>query len=200
MKDLVIATRNPGKVKEIRELLAGVGLRLLSLQDFAEVPEVVEDGLTLEENALKKAREAYLATGIPALSDDSGLEVFALGMQPGVRSARYAGEHVTYADNNRKLLEELGKIGAADRSAQFRCVAAFVDATVQHIAAGTCRGRIGTRLRGGGGFGYDPLFIPDGHDQTFAELPPEVKNGISHRAAALSAMKVFLNSHFRSIR
>jgi XTP/dITP diphosphohydrolase len=181
---LVIATRNAHKLEEIHDIFDFQNLEVLSAFDFPDVPDVVEDGETLEENAKKKAVEIALATGSWALADDSGLEVDALNGAPGVYSARYAGEHCSYGDNNAKLLEELA--GKKDRTARFRTVIALSDpgGSVQTVS-GECTGTIIEEQRGANGFGYDPLFIPDGYSQTFAELPIEVKNRISHRANAL---------------
>jgi XTP/dITP diphosphohydrolase len=148
------------------------------------VPDVVEDGVTLEENAKKKAVEIALATGCWAMADDSGLEVDALNGAPGVYSARYAGEHCSYADNNVKLLEALA--GKTKRTARFRTVIALSDpAGSVETVSGECIGTVIEEQRGTNGFGYDPLFVPDGYSQTFAELSAEVKNRISHRANAL---------------
>jgi len=186
--NLLLATRNPGKIGEITALLEGI-------------PEVDEDGKTLEENALKKARLAFAATQYPSLADDTGLEVFALQMAPGVRSARYSGEDATYEMNNEKLLSALAGVPAQERKARFRCVVAFVDKGTEHVAEGICNGMIAGACRGEEGFGYDPLFIPDGYPLTFAELSREVKNSISHRARALGVMRSYLiNRHQRSIR
>ncbi|MSS70821.1 MAG: XTP/dITP diphosphatase [Candidatus Latescibacteria bacterium] len=182
---LVLATRNAHKVREIGQVL-GPGFRLRSLADFPEVPEVPEEGETFEANAVQKAAFAARALGVPAMADDSGLEVDALQGAPGVRSARFAGERATSAENNAKLLRLLKGVQEAQRSARFRCVIALAlpDGTAR-TAEGACAGRIAEAPRGTGGFGYDPLFIPDGYDRTFAELGEEVKNRISHRAHAL---------------
>jgi len=181
---LIIATRNPHKLEEIRAIFDFQGLEVLSAFDFPDIPDVVEDGDTLEANAIKKAVEIAAATGYWALADDSGLEVYALDGAPGVYSARYAGEECSYEANNEKLLRELA--AKEDRSAQFRTVIALSDpeGNVQ-IEEGICPGTIIEELRGSNGFGYDPLFVPDGYPETFAELDPEVKNRISHRARAL---------------
>lgn len=195
MRPVILATRNPGKVEEIRSILSGLPLQIKSLLELPHVPEVVEDGETLEENALKKAREVSERLHLPAIADDSGLEVYSLGMKPGVHSARYAGEGVTYAENNRKLLRELSGLSPEQRKARFRCVAAFVGKDIIKTAVGVCPGRIADEARGEGGFGYDPLFIPDGYDQTFAQLPAEIKNRISHRAHAFELMKVILRDY-----
>jgi XTP/dITP diphosphohydrolase len=181
---LVIATRNAHKLEEIRAIFDFQSLEVRSAFDFPEIPDVVEDGDTLEVNAIKKAVEIAKATGCWALADDSGLEVAALGGAPGVYSARYAGEHCSYADNNEKLLRELA--GKSDRSARFRTVIALSDPAGKfQTLEGACSGAIIEELRGTGGFGYDPLFVPDGCSATFAELDSEVKNRISHRARAL---------------
>lgn len=181
---LIIATRNAHKLEEIHEIFDFANLEVLSAFDFPDIPDVVEDGATLEANAEKKAVEIALATGCWALADDSGLEVNALNGAPGVYSARYAGEHCSYADNNAKLLEEL--TGKRDRSARFRSVIALSDpAGSKEIVSGECTGTIIEEQRGMNGFGYDPLFVPDGCSQTFAELSSELKNRISHRANAL---------------
>jgi XTP/dITP diphosphohydrolase len=181
---LVIATRNAHKLDEIHDIFDFANLEVLSAFDFPDVPDVVEDGKTLEDNAKKKAVEIALATGCWALADDSGLEVNALNGAPGVYSARYAGEHCSYADNNARLLKELA--GKTDRSARFRTVIALSDpgGNVQTVA-GECPGVIIGEQRGTNGFGYDPLFVPSGYSETFAELSAEVKNRISHRAKAL---------------
>ncbi len=196
MPSIVLATRNPGKVEEIRAIIAGVPITMVSLSEFPMVPELVEDGTTLEENALKKAREVNRLTGMTALADDSGLEVFHLGKQPGVFSARYAGAVATYADNNRKLLKALEGVAGAGRRAQFRCVAALVGANVEKMTIGSCQGLVAAEERGSGGFGYDPLFIPIGYEETFAELSADVKNLISHRSRAFRVMKEFLLAYY----
>ncbi len=181
---LVIATRNAHKLEEIRAIFDFQGLEVLSAFDFPDIPDVIEDGDTLEANAIKKAVEIAKATNCWAMADDSGLEVAALDGAPGVYSARYAGEQCSYSDNNEKLLCEL--TGKADRSAQFRTVIALSDpeGNVKTVE-GDCPGQIIEELRGTNGFGYDPLFVPEGYTETFAELPAEVKNRISHRARAL---------------
>jgi XTP/dITP diphosphohydrolase len=181
---LVIATRNAHKLEEIQAIFNFQELDVLSAFDFPDIPDVEEDGKTLEANAIKKAVEISRATGCWAIADDSGLEVAALDGAPGVYSARYAGEHCSYADNNEKLLRELA--GSNDRSACFRTVIALSDpgGSTQAVA-GSCPGVIIEEMRGSNGFGYDPLFVPDGYTETFAELASEVKNRISHRAQAL---------------
>ncbi len=181
---LVIATRNAHKLEEIRSIFDFKNLEVRSAFDFPEIPDVVEDGDTLEANAIKKSVEIAKATGCWAMADDSGLEVAELDGAPGVYSARYAGEYCSYSDNNEKLLRELA--GKSNRSAQFRTVIALSDpeGNVQ-TQEGACPGKIIEELRGTNGFGYDPLFVPEGYIETFAQLSSEVKNCISHRARAL---------------
>jgi XTP/dITP diphosphohydrolase len=181
---LLVATRNRHKLDEIRAILAQHGVACVGLDEMPAAPEVVEDGDTFEANAIKKAVSLARATGLWTLADDSGLEVEALGGAPGVRSARYAGEPSNDGANNRKLLAELGVRG--DRRARFRCAIALADpAGGVRTVSGACPGMILTAARGQGGFGYDPLFVPDGSHLTFAELDGATKNRISHRARAL---------------
>jgi len=196
MQSLILATRNPGKFREISDILKELPVRIVSLSDYPGIPDVAEDGDTLEENALKKARSIFEQTKIPALADDTGLEVYALNMAPGVRSARYAGENATYDDNNRKLLSEMENIPASERGARFRTVAAFVAGDFEKTVDGIYTGMIAKKPRGGGGFGYDPLFIPDGYDITYAEMPFDQKNRISHRGRAFNAIKEVLSVYF----
>ena len=182
---ILIASRNAHKIQEIREIFDLPGVEWVSTAEFPDLPDVVEDGDTFEANAIKKATELACATGLWALADDSGLEVAALGNAPGVWSARYAGEPCNHANNNAKLLRELS--GKTDRSARFRCVAALSDpAGRAETVSGSCPGRIVETLRGTQGFGYDPLFVPDGHEATFAEMGNEQKNTLSHRGRALA--------------
>ena len=197
---LVMATRNPGKVRELQELLKDSGVNLLSLADFPEIPEIPEDGATFQENAATKAQAVARLTGHPALADDSGLAVDALGGAPGVFSARYA-QDVTAprppsdADNWRKLLEEMRDVPWDQRSARFVCEIALALADGRLFTAhGECEGIIALAPRGDHGFGYDPVFwVPD-HEATMAELGPDVKNQISHRARALAACRDLLAS------
>ncbi len=200
---LVFATRNQGKLVELRELLAGMPLEVLSLDEVdASVPEVIEDGNTFAANAAKKAREVSRALGLPALADDSGLEVDALDGAPGVHSARYAGEPSDDEANNDKLLAALAQVPRPRRTARFRSVLALAHVTGalgdQVItASGACEGEILTARRGTGGFGYDPLFYVPGLGATFAELGVGTKNQSSHRAMAMLAMKPHLIDYFR---
>jgi len=190
---VVVATRNKHKVGEILELLPGLKLKLKVLGDFSGAPEVEEDGETLEENAAKKARSAALFCGLWSLSDDTGLYVDALGGAPGIYSARYAGPDCSYSDNNRKLLSELAGLPPEQRKARFCCVVALASPAGSVITVeGRLEGSIALSASGGNGFGYDPLFLPDGSVKTLAELSPAAKNSISHRAAALRKIEPYL--------
>ncbi len=193
MKELFVATRNRGKLKEFEALFAGVVDQLLSPADMPDVPEVTEDGATFQENAVKKARSAAIAIGKPVLADDSGLVVDALDGRPGVYSARFAGEGASDDDNNTKLLAEMVHLSEEHRSAAFRCVIAlcFPDGSCRTFD-GELRGIILGVPRGAGGFGYDPLFLVPEYGQTLAELPMEIKNRISHRGKALAKLKEYL--------
>jgi XTP/dITP diphosphohydrolase len=183
---LLIATRNRHKLREIAEILRVPGLETVGLDAFPQLPEVVEDGATFQANAVKKATMLAVAARMWALADDSGLEIEALGGAPGVFSARYAGEPVDYAANNRKVLKELEH--AARRRARFRCVIALADPAGQaRTVEGRCEGTIAFAARGANGFGYDPIFIPDGCAQTFAEMDAGLKHRLSHRGAAVRA-------------
>lgn len=187
---IVLASGNPGKLRELGELLAPHGLRMLPQSAFGiETPP--ETGTTFRDNALLKARHAARLTGLAALADDSGIEVDALQGRPGVYSARYAGEHASDADNLQKLLAELQGVPEAARSARYRCVIALVRAADDPdplIAEGSWAGTILRAPRGTGGFGYDPVFLPDGSMRTAAELDPAEKNALSHRGQALRAL------------
>jgi XTP/dITP diphosphohydrolase len=181
---LVISTRNAHKLKEIQAIFNFQSLEVLSAFDFPEIPDVVEDGDTLEENAVKKAVEIAKETGCWALADDSGLEVAALNGAPGVYSARYGGEPCSDTANNAKLLSALAV--KKDRTARFRTVIALSDPGGKvETVEGICSGVIIDTLRGSDGFGYDPLFVPDGYTKTFAEMGFDIKNTISHRSRAL---------------
>jgi XTP/dITP diphosphohydrolase len=194
-KELLIATRNAGKVHEVEALLDGLPLRLRSLAEFPEIGEVEETGTTFAENAALKASSYAAQTRLWSLADDSGLEVEALGGAPGVFSARYAGgAGASDADRIAQLLAELSRTHDAERRARFVCVIAISDpaARLVNTSIGTCEGSIAHAPRGVEGFGYDPVFIPDGYQQSFGELSPEIKQRISHRARALEAARSFL--------
>jgi XTP/dITP diphosphohydrolase len=198
VKEIVVATANPGKLREIRESLGDMEVQILSLADLAPLAPVKEEGRTFLENALKKARAAAWHTSRLAIADDSGLEVDYLRGEPGVRSARFAGEGASDADNNRKLLQRLEGVPPTQRGAAFRCVIAVVDPQGREAwVEGTCRGVIGEQERGAQGFGYDPLVIIPALGKTLAELPLEEKNRISHRGKALAALKEVLKDFLK---
>jgi len=197
-RTLVMATRNPGKVRELAELLRDLEVRLLSLADFPELPEIPEEGETFAANAAAKALAVARLTGLPALADDSGLEVDALGGWPGVHSARYARDRThpaapTDDDNWRKLLEEMREVPEGRRQARFVCeiALAWPDGRLWR-ARGECPGVIARQPRGSGGFGYDPVFFLPEMGVTMAEVGLELKNRLSHRAKALAALRELL--------
>ena len=193
MKELVVASGNKGKLREIEELLRHSVERLLSPADFAQFQVVVEDGETFAANAVKKARAAAEAISLPVIADDSGLAVDALGGRPGVYSARFAGETADDGANNAKLVRELAGVPREKRTAAFNCVIAlcYPDGTC-HTFDGELRGVILETARGEGGFGYDPYFLVPEFGKTLAELPMAIKNRISHRGKALNLLKEFL--------
>jgi len=191
--ELVLATRNEDKIQEIKEALRDPSIRILTFKDLPKFPLLVEDKDTLNGNAKVKARGVAKFTHKIALADDTGLEVEALGGAPGVLSSRFAGEGASYEDNNKKLLSLLKKVPLHGRRATFRCVMVISDgAGREKVVEGTCQGRIVRRRRGRAGFGYDPLFQPQGYDRTFAELSLKEKNRISHRGKALEKVKKIL--------
>lgn len=193
MKELVVATRNRGKLLEIQAMLTGLVASVRCAGDFPGLPDTVEDGATFEENALKKAREAVRFSGLPALADDSGLVVDALEGRPGVYSARFAGEGAGDAANNARLLAELAGVAPEAKTAAFVCVLAYVTPEgVEQIFTGRVPGRILDTPRGEGGFGYDPLFLVDGYDRTMAELDVAEKNRISHRGQAFRLFREYM--------
>ena len=189
--DIIVSSDNPHKLDEIKKILKDMPFNLLSKKDVGlKDLEVEEDGDTLEKNALKKALAISEKVDGIVIADDTGLFVDALDNRPGVYSARYAGEDATYLDNNKKLLKELEDIPMEDRTAKFRTVIALVNKDKSYkFVIGECSGKIGLSSKGENGFGYDPLFIVDGYDKTFAELGDEIKNKISHRANALKNLK-----------
>jgi XTP/dITP diphosphohydrolase len=188
--EVVIATRNQDKLKEIKTLLKDIPVRAISLRNFKDVPEVKEDGRTLEENARKKAVQVSRFLKRLVVADDSGLEIPLLGGGPGVRSARFSGKGATYASNNRKVLRLLKDVPASKRRARFRCIIAVADkGKMVGLAEGRCNGRITLRILGKSGFGYDPIFVPHGYKKTFSQLGIRKKNRISHRSRALIQAK-----------
>jgi XTP/dITP diphosphohydrolase len=193
VREIIVASANSGKLREIKESFKGMDIQVLSLKDFPPLPPVKEDGKTFRANALKKARAVAQHTGRLTIADDSGLEVDYLQGKPGVHSARFAGEEASDADNNRKLLRFLEGVPSSQRGAVFRCVIAIADPTGKESwVEGECKGVIGKHARGTQGFGYDPLFVIPTLGKTMAELPLEEKNRISHRGKALAALKEVL--------
>ncbi|HTZ39464.1 MAG TPA: XTP/dITP diphosphatase [Syntrophales bacterium] len=193
IRRIVLATRNEGKVRELREMLRDLDVEVLSLQAFPGVPEVEEDGRTFHENALKKAKEVSRYTSEVVLADDSGLEVDILNGEPGIQSARYSGPAATDETNNLKLLGKLQGVPKEKRDARFRCVLVLhrPDGKSESFE-GTWRGEITFEPRGIMGFGYDPLFLDPAQGLTAAELPPDIKNRISHRGQAFAKLKEWL--------
>ena len=191
---LLIATGNRGKVLEIRELLSAVPIAVKSLADFTDIVEVEETGSTFAENAALKAVGYAAQTGMLSLADDSGLEVAALGGRPGVLSARYGGEDLDFPSKMDRLLAEMDDSAIKTREARFVCSMVLADAKVKILAEadGECRGKIARKPRGNGGFGYDPIFIPNGHELTFGELSKTIKGKISHRSLAAEKIKRYL--------
>lgn len=191
---LIVGTKNQGKIKELRELLADLPVEVFGLDEFAHLSEPEETGATFAENAALKALFYARETGFLALSDDSGLEVEALGGAPGVYSARYAGENATDAERTLKLLGEVAATNDTACRARFVCAVAVADpdGAVRFEAQGVCEGRLAQSVRGTNGFGYDPIFVPDGYEQTFGELSSVIKGKISHRARAIKKIIGFL--------
>ncbi len=199
VRELVLATRNRHKGAELAALLGDLGIRIRTLDEFPEAPEVIEDGETCEANAVKKARAIADATGLPAIADDTGLEVDALGGRPGVCAARYAGEGATYEDNCRKLLHELAGVPRERRTARFVTVAALaIPADGVQVALGALEGLIAEAPSGTQGFGYDPVFLVPELGKTLAQLSVDQKNRISHRAKAFAIVRELLQKGDRS--
>ena len=197
LKKLVLATHNPDKKKEMKAAFGRQGLIVLSLDNFPEVGEIEETGATLLENSLLKARTVHRITGLPAIADDTGLEVDALDGAPGVFSARFAGENATYADNVNKLLLVMISVAENVRTARFRTVASFVDGDRELWTEGVIEGEITREARGAGGFGFDPIFEVTQTGKTFAEMTAKEKNKISHRGLALRKMRELLTNIFK---
>ena len=197
LKKLVLATHNPDKKKEMKAAFGRQGLIVLSLDNFPEVGEIEETSATLLENSLLKARTVHRITGLPAIADDTGLEVDALDGAPGVFSARFAGENATYADNVNKLLLVMVSVAENVRTARFRTVASFVDGDRELWTEGVIEGEITREARGAGGFGFDPIFEVTQTGKTFAEMTVKEKNKISHRGLALRKMRELLTNIFK---
>ncbi len=196
MKELIVASRNKGKVREIKELLSNLPFKVSSLLDYPHIPEIIEDGKTYRANALKKAREVALATGKICMSDDSGIEVKALDNAPGIYSARFAGEGASEKARNKKLFKMLKDVPMSKRQARYRCVIALVNAKGEELGfvQGTCSGFVTTKDIGTNGFGFDSLFLLKRYNKTFGQLPPELKAKISHRARALKKFRRLLDT------
>jgi XTP/dITP diphosphohydrolase len=191
MKEIIFASKNEGKVKEVRHILNGINVKIFSLNDVGFVDEIHESADTFEGNAKIKAEIIYNKFKLPTIADDSGIVALQLGDEPGVYSARYAGENTTDNENNKKLLERLKSFTEPHR-AKFVCAAVYYFGADFIEAKGEVEGVIIKQPRGTNGFGYDPLFLPDGYDKTTAELPPEIKNKISHRYRAFIQLKKYL--------
>ena len=193
MKKIVIASKNEGKIKEIKNFLHGLDVEILTLNDFPDISEITEDGRTFEENAMKKAKTVFEHTKLTALADDSGLEVRYIGGEPGVHSARFAGENATDQQNNQKLLDLMKNIPMDERRARFKCVLILYNSLYNNlIFEGRCDGYVIDEAKGDLGFGYDPLFVPDGFTKTFGELDLVTKNKISHRGKALNSLRGYV--------
>lgn len=191
---LLLATRNRHKIREMKEILKDLKeIELLSVDQFPNLAEVVEEGSTLKENAIQKARHTINHTGCLSLAEDTGLEIDALAGKPGVRSARFAGERATYEANVEKVLRLLRDVPANERTARFRSVVVVMKpGEGPHVFEGVCEGKIIDKRKGGGGFGYDPIFQPEDHEKTLAQMEQSEKNRISHRAKALQKAKILL--------
>ena len=200
IRELVLATRNRHKGEELVALLGDLGITIRTLDEFPDAPDVVEDGETCEANAIKKARAIAEFTGLPAVADDTGLEVDALGGRPGIYAARYAGEDATYEDNCRKLLRELAGVPRERRTARFLTVAAIaLPSDGIRVAQGTLDGVIAEEASGTLGFGYDPVFLIPELGKTLAQLSADQKNTISHRAKAFTKMREILSASSASM-
>ena len=197
MMKVVIATHNKDKLKELRKGFSSLPLKLLDLSSFPQIGEIIEDGKTLKDNALIKAKTVYELTGIPALADDTGLEVDALGGKPGVFTARFAGENCSYMDNVNKMLKVMKNIKESERGAIFKTVMAFYDGKKELFSEGIVRGIIAQEKKGLAGFGYDSIFYVVEEGKTFAEMTIEKKNIISHRGRAINNLMPILASYIK---
>lgn len=188
MKEVIFASGNKGKISEVTKIFSGSEFKIISLYDLGDVPDIVEDGETFEDNAKIKAEFIFKKYGKPVIADDSGLVVEQLNGEPGVYSARYAGENCTYDDNNKKLLKALEGFQEPHR-AKFVCCAVYLDESRYICEMGEVDGSIIRETRGNRGFGYDPVFLPKGFDKTLAEIDVDLKNSISHRARAFNKLR-----------
>jgi XTP/dITP diphosphohydrolase len=193
LKKLLVASNNAHKVDEIKKILSDIkDVKIVSLKDENIFIDIEETGVTLEENALLKAKEIHLVSGLPVISDDTGLFVSALNNEPGIYSARYAGESATYLDNCNKLISKLKKKDLSESPAYFKAVICYIDSSgKEKFFEGIINGKVSIEMRGENGFGYDPLFVPGGMNKTFAQLTDEEKNEISHRALAIKNFAEF---------
>ena len=196
---IVLATHNRDKCAEMAAILSDYPIDLLTLEDFPEIGEIIEDSDTLEGNAIIKARIVYNQTRLSSWADDTGLEVDALNGEPGIYSARYAGENCNYSDNVTKLLKNMEKIPAEKRTARFQTVIAFVGDKMELVSEGIVEGKITTKPKGVGGFGYDPVFYISEQGKTYSEMKMKEKNKISHRGKAIQEMLKLLQSHLPNI-
>ena len=197
---IVLATHNLHKQKEINSILSSLEIHIVGLDEFPQIGDIEETGITLIENAFIKARAVHEQTGLASIADDTGLEVDALNGAPGVHSARYAGQNPTYGENCEKLLNSLENFPDEKRAAKFRTVVAFVDGETEHYTEGVVKGLIINEYRGEGGFGYDSIFMPDSSGLTYAQMDIIQKNSMSHRFKALKKMKTFLVPYFKKRR
>lgn len=187
---IIFATNNKHKISEAMQVIGQMDMDVVTLEAVGIYDDIVEDGNTLSENASIKSRFVWDRLGVPVFSEDSGLEVDALNGAPGVHTARYAGDQKNAVDNMNLLLKNME--GVSDRSAQFRAVMSIIIDDKEHLVEGIVRGKIATKIAEGGGFGYDPIFIPEGYEETFAELPNEVKVSMSHRTKALKKLSAYI--------
>ena len=195
---IIIATHNKDKLKELHQGLSFLNVKLLSLYDFPQIEEIIEDGKTLRDNALIKARTVHGITSLPTISDDTGLEVDALGGAPGIFTARYAGEDCSYSDNVNKMLSEMKNVPENKRGATFKTVMAYVDDNMELTSEGIVQGTVTRTKKGVAGFGYDPIFYVPDLEKTFAEMKIEEKNLVSHRSRAIKALKANLATYLNA--
>ena len=193
--EIILATHNLDKCKELKKSFSNTSIKILTLQDFPEIKEIIEDGSTLEENAFIKSRAVYNITKIPTISDDTGLEVDALNGEPGVYSARYAGSNCSYSDNVNKLLESMENIDDRLRTAKFRTIVTFINKDMELVAEGSVQGTITRKAKGNRGFGYDPIFYIPSYKKTFAEMRLDEKNKFSHRSRAIYNLQLLFKEH-----
>jgi XTP/dITP diphosphohydrolase len=193
--EIILATHNLDKCKELKKSFSNTSIKILTLQDFPEIKEIIEDGDTLEENAFIKSRTVFNFTKIPTISDDTGLEVDALNGEPGIYSARYAGSNCSYLDNVNKLLESMENIDDRLRTAKFRTAVTFINKDMELVAEGSVQGTITRKAKGNSGFGYDPIFYIPSYKKTFAEMTLDEKNNFSHRSRAIHNLQLLFKEH-----